>query len=353
MSESPSTNSLWQQIMNKVLKTHGDSQKKKWRVVTNKTAAECQLCDDLGGVLVRCTADKCNKEYHLDCAFQEGGLSLEDNGIINFQCETHYKPVLFCTCKEKYDDSQAMIFCDECCEWYHDSCLGLNPKEAQRIDRFVCSHCKTVLSNGKSISKVTKERNLAKEYQSACHQTAMKAIGLLVELSGSVCPLIDDFLKPDHRSEYTIKEIQDAKEYLSAPPFDMSGAIPGPEGELPDNLIDTVGAQALVDSWRQTISQYLAKHDQWLSGAAAVFAAMSSKINLSLAVEQVDVVRELLSDLAQLDKSLLSELHSVPKDADAFYAFQDCVEWMLEFLQVGGDYFIILYCGIMVWSKLS
>jgi hypothetical protein len=150
-------------------------------------------------------------------------------------------------------------------------------------------------------------------------------VGLLVELSGESVSLMDDFSRPDHFSEYTIMDIQDAKENLS---------LARPEGNLSDKLTDTVKAQTLKDSWRQTISQYLTKHDHWLSEATVLFAAMMSKIKLSLVVEQVDVLREQVAELSRLDKRLQSELRCVPKDAVAFYAFQDCVEWMFQFLQV-------------------
>jgi hypothetical protein len=36
-----------------------------------------------------------------------------------------------------------------------------------------------------------REKNLLKESLSSSHQTAIKALGALVEISGSICPMID------------------------------------------------------------------------------------------------------------------------------------------------------------------
>jgi len=37
-----------------------------------------------------------------------------------------------------------MICCDECDEWYHGSCVGVNQKEAKKIGRYVCPRCKKI-----------------------------------------------------------------------------------------------------------------------------------------------------------------------------------------------------------------
>ncbi len=256
---------------------------------------------------------------------------MEDNGILTFHCENHFKPVLFCTCKERYDDSQAMIFCDECCEWYHDKCVGLNPKDASRLDRYVCTTCKSTISDGKSVSKTLKDKNLAKEYQSACHQTAIKSVGLLVELAGSVCPLIDDINLSSRKSEYSVREVREAKEYLSAPPFDLSALSAEDQAENP---LETLGAQQLVNSWKEKIVQYLDRYDEWLGDVKRVFGEMSSQITLSLGPDQLQVVQTVLGELARLETAVTSTGQSIPLDVEAFFAFHECVKWMGDFLQV-------------------
>ena len=47
---------------------------------------------------------------------------------------------IFCVCR-KGDDGSLMIQCDECLEWYHGSCVGIDEKKARRIDQYSCSVC--------------------------------------------------------------------------------------------------------------------------------------------------------------------------------------------------------------------
>lgn len=349
---SQSSDVLWLQVMNKVIENHPE-QKKKWRISARK-ASECHLCNELGGgALIRCSSEKCNKEYHLDCAHSLGGLLLEDNGILNFHCETHFKPVLFCTCKVKYDESQAMIFCDECCEWYHDTCVGVNPNVAMRLDRFVCTHCKAILKSGKTISKAVKDKNLAKEYQSACHQTAMKAVGLLVELSNGISPLIDNLSVPGrHQSQYSVREMREALDSLSAPPFDVSGVVVAEDEEAPENLIDTIGAQQAVDEWRGRIAQYVTRFDARQDQAEEMFEKASIDLTLSLAPAQLAVVQAVLAEVDRLDQVVTNDIQCVPPECEALYAFQEAVQWMLELLQVIKPLHFLLCLRLPSWYTI-
>ena len=47
---------------------------------------------------------------------------------------------IFCVCR-KGDDGSLMIQCDECLEWYHGSCVGIDENEARRIDQCSCCVC--------------------------------------------------------------------------------------------------------------------------------------------------------------------------------------------------------------------
>jgi hypothetical protein len=50
------------------------------------------------------------------------------------------KDKLFCFCQKVYNENDGpMIQCDECKEWYHFSCVGLNLKS--NIGEFICSSC--------------------------------------------------------------------------------------------------------------------------------------------------------------------------------------------------------------------
>ena len=48
------------------------------------------------------------------------------------------KELLFCFCRLPNDKSKAMICCDVCQQWYHASCVGLNPEELAVLDKWFC-----------------------------------------------------------------------------------------------------------------------------------------------------------------------------------------------------------------------
>lgn len=201
MSDRTCSDTLWTCVMKNVVEKHPESAG-FWRAASN-TQSECFLCKEQGGgVLLKCCTDRCKKEYHLDCSFHEGGLSLDEDGLLKFQCATHFKPIVFCSCRQSYDESRGYICCDICCEWFHYTCVGL--KDNSKLENFNCTSCLAATRQGKDMSSI-KEKNLAKELLSSSHQTAMKALGALVEVSGSICPMIDQLLSCQfHNSDQQI-----------------------------------------------------------------------------------------------------------------------------------------------------
>ena len=194
-----SSDVLWKCVMKNVVENHPECSG-FWRLAA-PNLSECSLCKEQGGgVLWKCSADKCKKEYHVDCAFHEGGLSLDEDGILKFQCETHFKPILFCSCRQSYDELRGYICCDICCEWFHYTCVGL--KDNSKLENFNCTSCLIATRQGKDMTPV-KEKNLAKELLSSSHQTAIKALGALVEISGSICPMIDQINSSRSDSQQT------------------------------------------------------------------------------------------------------------------------------------------------------
>lgn len=104
-SNKTCSDTLWLSVMKNIIEKHpGDTA--LWRIAP-PTQADCSLCKEQGGgVLIKCSNEKCKKEYHLDCAFNEGGLSLSEEGELKFQCENHFKPIVFCTCRQSYEETR-------------------------------------------------------------------------------------------------------------------------------------------------------------------------------------------------------------------------------------------------------
>ncbi len=51
------------------------------------------------------------------------------------------KVELFCMCQKPWNPNHFMVACDECNEWYHDTCLGIPQEELEKVEKFVCNWC--------------------------------------------------------------------------------------------------------------------------------------------------------------------------------------------------------------------
>ncbi|CAI9783938.1 unnamed protein product [Fraxinus pennsylvanica] len=94
---------------------------------------------------------------------------LENVGPEDYYCRFEYKPTtgaflpdrvaVYCKCEMPYNPDDLMIQCEECKDWYHPACVGMNAEQAKELDHFVCSDCasdmdvkksrNTALPNGK------------------------------------------------------------------------------------------------------------------------------------------------------------------------------------------------------------
>lgn len=91
---------------------------------------ECNYCDEPGGgALICCSNSGCRVRAHLQCALVHGSLQLGSDNMLLFSCDKHTEPIFFCNCKSQYDDASPMIACDCCEEWFHISCVGLEPNK--------------------------------------------------------------------------------------------------------------------------------------------------------------------------------------------------------------------------------
>ena len=46
-----------------------------------------------------------------------------------------------CICKKPLNPDQLYIKCDKCNEWYHPKCCGVDEKDSDKINNFVCPNC--------------------------------------------------------------------------------------------------------------------------------------------------------------------------------------------------------------------
>jgi hypothetical protein len=325
---------LWMTVMQNEINAHGNPQGKKWRTV-RKDVAACDSCKDSGTiVLLRCGQDKCPREYHVDCAFHQGGLTLDGDGVLTVFCDSHFKPLVFCSCKEAYDELRPMVYCDECCDWFHNSCEGLSANAAL-VETYICKNCKDNLKHGRSVSKTVKEKNMNKEVRSLHQQNARKAITLLSELEGGLCPIIDEIARAG-KTQHFIKDIQEAKEVLSVPPFMIKSGTTSMEDAESQNaeLLTSLGVMTVVTKWRGELNAYLDTYQQWLDQAQQAFAESQSQLKLEFGSEQIPTVAAVLARVSELAQRAAGSLRGTPKDLEVYGVYRDCVHWMSDFLQV-------------------
>lgn len=262
---------------------------------------------------------------------------MDDNGSVSVFCEAHFKPILFCSCKEVYNEARPMIFCDECCDWFHNSCEGVSGNIGDE-QKYTCKGCREMLKHGRTISKVLQEKNAAKELRSVHQQNAAKAIGLLTELEGGLCPIIDEISRPQ-KSQYSIKDITDAKDVLSAPPF--AAPRPGVEDASVELLVQ-LGVMPVVDRWRTQLNTYLDQYELWFNRANQYYRSEScGQIVALFTPSQLPVVQAVGAQLRALSAEAVAAMMGTPVDLDGFHAYCAAVYWMDDFLQV--PYCTVLY----------
>jgi hypothetical protein len=311
MSNASSADLLWISVKNHLENKIGDSVKPNWKLISSDVAG-CEICSEYGGgVLMKCLHDRCKREFHVDCAFHQGGLSLDEvNGNLSYQCTTHFKPVLFCICREKYDEFRAMICCDQCIEWYHCSCVGLQEEDAYNLEQYQCQSCSNLLEQNKPIPENLKEKNLDKEKLSSCHQTANKAVGHLVELAGTICPLID-LMNSGSRTKYPLDKVKEALDFLANDSKDND----------PNQEIERFGTEDLVASWQKKLSDYYNRFMTWSSSLQALIMGCASDLKaVSLRDDFVESLASYVERCKQLDMQIQDFCFA---DVDFFVAFHE------------------------------
>ncbi|KAG7906157.1 hypothetical protein KL906_004610 [Ogataea polymorpha] len=64
---------------------------------------------------------------------------------------------LFCVCR-RVDDGELMVACDGCDEWFHFSCMKLDPKYKDLVSNFYCIFCDELLHKGSTLVEILQRR---------------------------------------------------------------------------------------------------------------------------------------------------------------------------------------------------
>ena len=329
-NKESASDELWSAVMNTDVQAHGN-QGKKWRIVSKNENA-CDSCKDTGAcALIRCGHEKCPREYHLDCAFHQGGLLMDDNGVLSVFCDAHFKPILFCSCKEVYNENKPMIFCDECCDWFHYGCEGVSGA-VDSSKAYICKGCREFKKQGRTVSKATKDKNTIKEQRSFFQQNGSKAIGLLSELEGGLCPIVDEITSIG-KSQYSIKDISDAKDVLFAPPFNAISTTNSMDEQATELLV-SLGVMPIIEKWRNLLNDYLINYQKFNEKIKKNYNLYLNQLKIEFTNNQITIIKNITNELKTLSIEATRVLIGIPVDLQGFYTFSDCIYWIEEFLQV-------------------
>eukprot|EP01031_Cornospumella_fuschlensis_P028529 gene28529-34439_t len=346
MSPYRSEDELWRTVMKIQIEKFGDQVSKRWKSGVD-ALSECILCEEAGGgALIRCNNDKCNKYFHLDCACNSEGLSLSAEGILTYECESHFKPVIFCKCKTRYDNAKPMVYCDECFEWYHESCEKVSSKDLENLEKYSCVSCRALMKANKPIPASLKEKNLEKEAKSASDQNGTKVIGFLTQIAGTVCPVMD--LLYGHiteEDEFTIEEVVSIVDYLSTlqaqhKTIESDEEVSNEEeAKLVDvRLVNQLGVLSLIFLWRQHAQSYLEQWRDWNNSILKTFRAFETRYQQTgheFSAEFMGRIDQLLADFRvnEANGGGITANGNKNQNLAPYRSVLECLDWIKELLQ--------------------
>jgi len=211
----------------------------------------------------------------------------------------------------------------------------LNDLDAAKFDKYTCPSCKIIIREGKKPPTSLKEKNLNKEQRSSCHQTAIKAVGLLVELVGTICPLIDQ-IGSTSKSRYSSEKYRDAIVYLTNSLQEAQKARDRGSNANADDGFETVerfGTLNLLEVWLQSLTNYYRQFSSWSAQFNQYFETEMSSVYQSPSINfnELTLVSTSLENLKKLEELLPP---SPPNDVEGYLLFVDSLKWIHDLLEV-------------------
>ncbi|KAK3610617.1 hypothetical protein CHS0354_009076 [Potamilus streckersoni] len=147
------------------------------------------------------------------CRFYVNMASEEDNTV-------------YCICRQPYDETEFMIACDVCKDWFHGSCVGVKEHQAVDIEIYHCPNCQ--VEHGPLVLK--KKRNCHRHDYSESDENIIKAIqtgtvAFIKELKNRVFPSADEtsLIKFPNGNTFT-------KEFIEENGFDVPVLVEKKDG---------------------------------------------------------------------------------------------------------------------------
>lgn len=329
MSTSPCATALWKAIMDNEPENAEEQKAKKWKIST-PGHVDCDVCDEPGGVLICCNAERCWRYFHLDCAFQVEGLFLSDDGILTCYCERHSRPPLFCTCKQKYDNSRPMIFCDSCSDWFHPSCEHLK-SEVVEDESYTCVNCSILQRSGKSVSAMIKQKNKEKEDLSNSAINATETISQCLIVTSHIAPVIDS-ITGQSSDPVNMGELEEVIQSLNEAPWSPAASSDEPS-DLEDKL-RSIGVLDITSEWLNLTNDFIQKWTNWKEQVVRVVETMGLVLSKGLNEQILDELHTFKQPLEELENTYAESFRILNEDVSSTMFLFEYTSWLQEFLQV-------------------
>ncbi|CAH8571715.1 unnamed protein product [Schistosoma mattheei] len=166
--------------------------------------------------------DLCRDWFHFECV----GLDPKDSDKLGDswhcpdckQAELKANEMLYCVCRTPYEPTRVYIACDGCDEWYHPECVGLTPEQAvNHTDTYLCPTCCQLSQHKTNTTTNTTTKSSAKSKKSKGSNNNHNAV-TVVDQTGTTKTIYETNLTSD-RIKKLINLIEEIKQHKMSWPF--------------------------------------------------------------------------------------------------------------------------------------
>lgn len=323
---------------------HQSQLKQKWKFAHGKKS-DCVLCTVTEGPLLKCRQDRCENYLHIDCAASTTALYFdEENAMLTCWCESHFEPILFCSCKTPYDECKPMVYCDECCEWYHHSCEKLTD-DVNDQEHYMCTSCTKLSLRASRVSDEIREKNRTKDVLYAQCNAGLSIANIWQSIDTEFCSKIDIVSKILHDEQAISKaEFDSVLHILEAmatankddSAMDTEESTPSGSEEMTGwkDLARALGEQSLVATWRQQLVDFNTELVIFNQDVQNLTHKLTQYFSTQFHNPSHDMIIEMSNLIRNMKEMCHNKLRIIVEVELGCTAFEENFEWMKEFMKL-------------------
>lgn len=303
----------------------------KW-VLSENPQYQCSYCDDQNEatIYIRCGHHRqgkyCSKYLHIDCGINIESFYLDDDGNLTCECNSHFQPIIFCSCKKPYDDKLPMIQCDHCLEWYHNQCEGLTGKEVENDD-YVCKSCRSLASKGKSISQEIKTMNSEKDERYRFNTDGNAAAELLWRLVDDVCPVVDGVLRQSSANDGSMETIATAI-------VTIQDCLMISEDDNESRIGRVVKDGEFLEAWNRQLMDFQSAFQTWQQLAMDALDTFLTNFSGSFSIADKELFNRVFQQFSDLEFTRSSKFHYIGEEVQGYLIVYEILQHIKLFFNV-------------------